>query len=401
MDEASLSRRRALQLSGAVGVGALAGCLSNSDSGAVPSYAQYLAPTENNEITVFYTVLEEREGEGSGNETGSSNQTNRQLQDPLLSSALSPALAIGFLAGFTLGPTGLDALLGTDAGFAFGGETGGNETGGNESDGDTDEAFETKVDEMFLVGDTLVMAGTIDTDEVDELLGETSTGPFGLVPVRYEQSEEMGEYTFYTPELAEDELEGNVTVGDEGENGNLPIAVGAKEVLVGPRAEIERILGAKTGERERASDAFADFEWLLETAGSGDTAVATYGADGVPEDSDEDNESETDTGVDGSGPGGPGVGGGSGANGNESGDAGESLQELSQEPLGVAGSGVFDRSNEEIEVEFAAVFDGELDENDRELVEAEFGTETGDVSFEFDGARMSVTATYSESAIRE
>jgi hypothetical protein len=423
MDEASLSRRRALQLSGAVGVGALAGCLSNSDSGAVPSYAQYLAPTENNEITVFYTVLEEREGEGSGNETGSSNQTNRQLQDPLLSSALSPALAIGFLAGFTLGPTGLDALLGTDAGFAFGGETGGNETGGNESDGDTDEAFETKVDEMFLVGDTLVMAGTIDTDEVDELLGETSTGPFGLIPVRYEQSEEVGDHTFYTPELAEDELDGNVTVGGEGEDGNSPIAVGAEEVLVGPRAEIERILGAKTGERERASDAFADFEWLLETAGSGDTAVATYGADGVPEDSEDGNESGTgpgigspepgEPGVDeggagvGEGDSGPGSGIGSdpgtgGAGGNESGgDFEEPLQELSQQALGVAGSGVIDEDSEEVEAEFAAVFEGELSEDDRELIEEEFGTDAEDVSFEFDGSRMSVTGTYSEAAIDE
>ena len=421
MNEFSLSRRRALQLSGAVGVGALAGCLGGGGGSSVPSYAQYLAPTENDEVTVFYTVLEESVTEDGGNESGSRNQTAEQPQDPLLSGALSPALAIAFFSGFTLGPTGLDALLGTDAGFAFGGETDGNETGGNESEGGTGEEFETEVDEMFLIGDTVVMAGTIDTDEVDELLGETATGPFGFIPLRYEQSGEVGNHALYAPELAVDETDGNVSVGGEGESNGQPVAVGEEEILLGPETEIERILDAKSGERERASDAFADFEWLLETAGSGDTAVATYGADGVPDDSEEGNESGTGPGVDGPGPGEPGVdeggagvgegdsGPGSGVGsdpgtggGNESGgDFEESLQELSQEPLGVAGSGVFDEDSEEVEAEFAAVFEGELSEDDRELIEDEFGTEAEDVSFEFDGSRMSVTGTYSEAVLDE
>jgi len=37
--------------------------------------------------------------------------------------------------------------------------------------------------------------------------------------------------------------------------------------------------------RRRASE---EFEWLLESAGSGDAAFASYGADGIPDDSEDD-----------------------------------------------------------------------------------------------------------------
>jgi hypothetical protein len=398
MDEFPLTRRRTLQLGGAVGLGTLAGCLGgDSAAGSRPAYTQYVAPTDDDELTVFYTAWEET---GTNSEDSGGNQS--QTEDPLFSAATFPFLAVAFLGGFTLGPTGLDVFLGGGFEVTTGGNaTVGSESGGNET-GDDSAEFETEIDEVFIVGETVVLRGSIDTDEVDGILRNPSRGFFGFVPIRYAPSEEtVGDHPLYTAEVAADEVDGEFTVNESDGDDESPVAVGEEEILVGSRETIERILDAKAGERERAAEAFDAVEWLVTTAGSGDSAFLSYGADGLPEEETDESGEENDS------TGGPGPGTG-GAGGNESGSDDAftgAVEELSAEPLGVASSTVIDDGEnfddaEKIDAEFAAVFDEELSEDDREVFEAEFGTEAAEVSAEFDGNRVSMTATYTEDSVQ-
>lgn len=122
------------------------------------------------------------------------------------------------------------------------------------------DATDAGVTELFLANDTVVGTGEIDTDRADEALRSGSTNFLG--ELRFEAVGENGEYTIYQP-----------TMDDP-----ATAAVSESAVVAGDtRADVQTVLAARRGDRQRATEASDALGWLFENAGDGDILVGWRG----------------------------------------------------------------------------------------------------------------------------
>lgn len=337
-----LGRRNFLKVGGVATLTATAGCLGVLDDGDgdgggdVPEYEQYLA-TGDDEVFFAYADfegLEEIEDQSDGDGGGGEGDFG-DLDEPLLAAPMAGIFLLAFGAGFTLASGGLGGLFGDQ----------------EESD------LESRADQVLVVNEVTVVAGDLDTDEIDGRL--TSEQESDFFAVQYEVDEEVDGYTFYAPP----------------EDAEAPVfAVGENElVAASERSGVKSVIDAIGGDG-RATGEFDEFEWLLEAAGDGLIALGGYGPDGFE---------EPDAGSEESG--------------QEQPNPDEALSELDG-ANGVVSSLGF--SDEQADATLAASFD-DLDEDQRGTIESDLESDRVDVSVEFDGGRVTANATYSEDVLDE
>lgn len=335
-----LTRRQALQLGGVATVVAVAGCLGDDDTtGDAPAYAGSV-PAIDDEVVIIYIDIEgldELEDEFDDEDDQLPGDDDEfDEEDPLLVLPLASAFVFLFVAGFAFMGTGLDGLL----------------------DEEQDDEMETSASEMYLANDALVVGGTIDTDEVHDALTDVPEDDF--MAVQYEQVDETGGYAFYEP----------TDGGTE-----RVLAVSDDKILLGDtRAEIDPVVETDAGDREPAVEEYDTFEWLLSTASEAHMAFAGYSPDGF----DEDDPGEFD---------------------EDQLEEDEEFEEF-EGANGIASSLTFGDS--EIDATLAAEFD-DLSDETRADIEELLDTETADLaedySVEFDGDRVTISATYAEDAL--
>ena len=124
-------------------------------------------------------------------------------------------------------------------------------------------AFDTTVEDVIQTPETVVLAGDVQREEIDDQL----TAEPELEFVRQlEQTDEVGDYDVYTP------LEGNeaaIGVGDD--------ALVVVDEVDDPTARLETAIEVSVGDDTRAVEASESLEWLVETAGDGDVVIGQYG----------------------------------------------------------------------------------------------------------------------------
>jgi hypothetical protein len=398
MEHTDLSRRRALQLSSVAGVAALAGCTGILDDGGdggsdgdVPGYATYLAPGADDATLVVFLDIEGLRGIEDDFEDVDANATE-EPEDPLLSLPANGLLILAF-AQFSLSATGLDALVDT-----AGGGNGQNESEDGQGSG---REFETEISQQLLANEATVLVGDIDTAEIEEVLGTTPED--ALFQQAFERVDAVGDYDIYQPVGTSGGGDGsdgdggtgggngdggtgggNGDGGTGGGNGDgvQTVGVSSEEILSGSsREQVERVVEAVGGDRERSFERFDEFEQLLETAGDGQLVFGGHGPEGfgdAVEESESNNESDPTPDPGGTGP------------GNES-DPSADLGEVGTANA-IVSSLNFD--SDSIEAELAASFDEDVPEDVQSEIEAEFGTEAADLSTEFDGNRVTLRASY-------
>ena len=238
-------------------------------AGTLPDYTRWI-PGDGEESIVYADLTVPREyeeqfstlfGEDSLVSEAEDEGGDGEPTDPMIE-PVGGFAAILLIAGFTVDQTGLSGLL--DDGMN--GET------------DAGPAFETTIDEVLITNGALVMSGDIDTAEVDNALTAAVTDEDDemLQTIEYEADGSIGEYDRYRP------LEGSLN----------SIAVGDDAIVMETEADVsalEPVIGAKTGDRDRATETNDDFEWLLSSIEHGHIAVGGY---------DESFEDDTDTGDD-------------------------------------------------------------------------------------------------------
>jgi len=223
-------------------------------------------------------------------------------------------------------------------------------------DSQEESSLDSQATQVLLVNGTLVIIGDMDTDEITGRLTEEPESEF--FGTQYEVGDEIGEYTLYTP------IDGEASVFGVGENELL-----AAEDQNG----IETVVDAIDG-NGRAADEFDELTWLLETAGEGLITYGGYGPDGFEvSDSPGDGDSEPVE------------------------DSDDTLGSLN-DANGVVNS--ISSTEETVDAKLAASFDG-LDDNQRSQIETDFESDQNDVAIEFDGNRMTATATYDEATFEE
>ena len=332
MDSDGLDRRHFLAVSGVGALAATAGCLGFFDdgNGDLPDYGQYIA-AEDDEVFFAYADfegLDELDDEDEEAEDGDFGD----FEEPLLAAPIGGVILLGFGAAFTLAPAGLEDLL--------------------EDEEDSD--LETQADQLLLANDVVVVAGDIDTAEIEETLTDAPEDEF--FAVQYEESDEVDGYTWFTPV-------------DEGSESVF--AVGEDEILAGEeRDSVETIIEAIDGDG-RAAGEFEEFEWLFQRAGDGLISIGGYGPDGFDTTDEQEQGEEIDP---------------------------EDEFEEIDEADGVVSSLSF--TDDEVTATLAASF-GELDDDDRGEVEAELESDRTEVSIEFDDGRVTAEATYREEDLDE
>lgn len=404
MDEPRLDRRRVLAAGGALGLLGLAGCLDVFEDRDLPTYEQYLFPTEAEE-QVFYMyaalgALEDLEddffdpganpgddnsstaGDGSadgsqeqddatgGTETGpeapeGENDTGRAGGDPLLTSPVGSLVSLAFFATFTLNVAGLDWLV--------------------EASDATDH--ESSVEDLLYVNDAVVVTGTLDTAEIDADLRTVPENSF--FQQEYEQVDMRHGHDLYAP-VDRDETDSRARTGGGGQSGAggddgnadgteteaaSVVALDETRLVAGPRPTVERCLAAALGEGERAAATYDSFGWLLSKAESAHLAMGAYGPGGY-----QDPDEEAD---------------------NESAPVKEGTNPLSDlpEPEGIISSLTFTADSKTADAVFGAVLTASLSDDERQEFEAALGTAATDVSYDYDGERATVTGTYDEDAL--
>lgn len=339
----SISRRRALRASCVAGLAALAGCLGDDDDDSngedielpngtngngngnggevgtadVRPYREFVAGDEAGEVTAIYADLVAMESVQAGFEEDLIGDT----EDPLL---LIPALGVQTVLrlSVTLEAVGLGPLLDRDGG-----------------------EFESELEALAVAGQAFIAAGTIEPDEVDDVLREDTED--GLGP--FEPVDDIGEFTLYQLEAG------------DAEN---TLAVSSTEIIsAGTRPPVERAVEAAEGDRQRATEEFAPFEWVLDAVDEHHIALAGHGE--LPTDPDEQ-------------------------------PAFESLADS------VSFAATHRFGTDDVTAEAAAVFESAAALDDvSDGIEASFGSEGEDVALEFDDDRFSVTGTYQPGVIEE
>lgn len=333
--EQTIDRRTALKLGGAATVAAVAGCsnpLSGGGNGSgAGSYSQYLA-AQNNQVFFAYAdfqALEELESEDE-EDGGSGSMPN--LEDPMLAPATGVFL-IAFSAGFQLGALGLGGLLQPDS----------------ESD------LNSSGEEVLIANSALVVAGEMDTEEINSTLTESGDQSF---KTQFEQTGETGGYTLYEP--AED--------SSSGSNASV-VAVNDSELISAQnQSGVEAVIDAIDGSG-RAADEFDEFSWLLDNGGNGVLALGGYGPDGYS------------------------------SPGSDSGGSGSDTQfEFINNSGGFVGSMTFDGDNLNSVV---AASSDQITEDNQGSIESEFQSDRTEVSVDFKGnGRLVAEATYSRDVLQ-
>jgi hypothetical protein len=306
---------------------------STGREAALPTYTEYLGPATDEETSVVYVDIATVWGRDEEFDTDEDSDVSDL--DPVLGGSLRGMGVLIFAARLAFGSFGLAGLL----------------------DSDEHEAFETDVSEVFLADDAFVCRGTVDRDELDEHL-QTPGG--GLLASEYEQVGETDGYTIYAS------LDDGQSVGIGGTDMDT-VAVGSDEFIVSGAAGVDRVIETLGGERERATDAFEPFEWLLSTMGGASSVIAGYG------------------------PGGFEVG-------TENEFVEENLPAL-QDATGLATSLSFETDT--VETTTAAVFDDPVSETQRADIEAMAGDDASDHSCTVDGSRVVISASYDVEHISE
>lgn len=333
MDQ-DINRRTALKLGGAATVAAVAGCSNplggDDDSSGAGSYSQYLT-VENNQVFFAYAdfqALEELEEE---NEDGGGSSEMPSLEEPMLAPATGVFL-IAFSAGFQLGALGLSGLLQTDS----------------ESD------LNSSGEEVLVANSALVVAGEMDTEEINSTLTESGDQSFNT---QFEQTGETGGYTLYEP------------ASDSSSGSNSVVAVNDSELISAQsQGGVEAVIDAIDGSG-RAVDEFDEFSWLLDNGGNGAIALGGYGPDGY------------------SSPG----------SDSDGGDSSTSFEFLNNSG-GFVGSMTFDGDN--INSVLAASSE-DITEDQQSSIESEFQSDRTEVSIDFRGnGRLVAEATYSRDVLQ-
>lgn len=344
-----VSRRRLLQLGGAAGLAATAGCsgiLGDDGDTDVPEYASYVTVTEaedtdGEQAFAAYLDIAALNALPDSDQSAGGGQNDDLPEDPMLALPLSGAFLIAFLGAFTLSPLGFGSVFDDTS----------------ESDG------ETPVDEMLLSGSGLVLLGEFDTEALDEQL--TSQNDNTLAPT-LEQIDETGGYTIYGSASTE-----------SGSGNQTRYAVSAEEIFVGKQTELDRLISLAGGDRDPAHESFEKFGWLLSQAGHGDIAFSAYAPD-----QNLSNVGSTDE------------------NSSSGTQGGLAEFDAFESATGAASSLTFDDSGETLTAQFALTGE-DFSGGAREEIESTLGNRTSDASVEFDDNRVTAEATYEKGALEE
>ncbi len=327
MTDSQLSRRRVLQLSGVTATVAVAGCLGgNGDTGGV--YDSYVSAVDG-EVTAIYmdvATLSELDDEDPDGGDGFEDE-------PLIDVPTAGLFSLFFIAGFSLENAGLGGLL----------------------DDDANEMYDTEVDEVLLTGETIVITGSIETDEITERIEQEAN-------VEHEQTDEISGFTVYEADDDEDEdgfgmaVESTVAVGDD------------ELILSEQRDDVERVIETIDGDRTAAVDEYDDFEWLRSVIEESNIALAGYVEEGTMEEEDDEFEDEEML---------PG-------------------DEVIDQAVGfAAGLGI---TEDEVTADAGLVF-AEVDDELEGKIEGEFSTDRTEVDFDFDDDRVTISATFDQDEI--
>lgn len=243
MNEPKFGRRRALQVGGATGLAALAGCAGLfGGGGGTPGYADYV-PGSSEQVGVSYVDIEAlNKFEEDSNSTDSGSQLG-DIEDPLLALSAASVFAAG-LSAFVFQGTGLEPIA-------------------NVSNDDS-SGFETEVDEIISSNDAFVLSGDVSTDEIVDQLTTASDSQFAT---QYERTGENGGFELY-------QGTGETT----GEEGPPTIAVSGGDIVAADAPEpVNRVVETLAGERTRAVDEYDTFEWVLSNAGDHQILTAGHG----------------------------------------------------------------------------------------------------------------------------
>lgn len=357
----ALDRRTLLKLTGATAAASttgLAGCLDTvglggdeGTGGNYPSYEGWLTPVDETIEFAFleWAALEEFDdfedetddlvasdaADDDSDDSGDSDLVDEE--DPMLQAPAVGAVLVAISVEFGLWGTGLAGIATTN----------------DDTDRQTAVDFETTIDELLLVNNGIVLVGDVDTAEIVEKVTSEPEDEYAM-KTSYERTDEYGGYEIYEP------------VGDEDRFGSSPdnaIAVGDDAIVFSDGTEataaaddVRTLLAVREGDGDRATDALAEFGWLLETAGDGQMVFGSYG------DTEDDSTADPE----------------------------EAAESEFQNAIGLVSSLSI---GNEVTGEFAAVFETIDDETEANL-EAELGTSAKDVSIEVDGDRVSASATW-------
>lgn len=210
------------------------------DDGFAFAYAEFdiTAETEDDDIRLLPFLLPAPSDDGNERPVELPDGALGSREDPLLSFPVDTGGWVLAGAHFAFWGAGLRSLV----------ERGQSET----------------VEQLLAVGDVAVGTGEFDTDALDRRLRSDSGSEFGSA---YERVEDTGAFRFYERTETEASLD-NVDA----------VALGEDRVVIGPdRDAVERVLETTRGERSRAVDSSDAFDWLVETAGDGNSAVGWHG----------------------------------------------------------------------------------------------------------------------------
>ena len=253
MSDRSLSRRRALQLGAASVVPSLAGCLGD-DSGR-PWYAAWLPAGDGLAIAAVDLTRPADSEDG-----------------PSLLPAVVPGGGDQPTSGreFELDISGLENV--TDPLVAFPLEVGARRVGFSTLGLavadlfpviDRPEEFTSELRRLLVLNTTIVAAGTVDREEIDQRL----TGVPAPFAAAYERTGSIaGDYDRYEPTETPERIDRVPT-----------IAVSSEAVVVGFDGDrLRRVIETKTGDRRSAND--DRLAWLLKRVGTGDVLAGTIGS---------------------------------------------------------------------------------------------------------------------------
>jgi hypothetical protein len=333
----SLNRRRFLALAATSTATALAGC---SGSRSDPSYAEWIPASDGRILTAYLdlTLTEKTSNidpilplvvpptdEPEPGELVPDLSSLDRIEDPLLRFPLQTGGRIAGLSTLSLAFAGLGDLIDLE-----------NPTRG--------------VTELFVANDTVIGTGDIDVSNADEALRSGTSGPFG--ENEFEVVGEGDGYTHYEPTA---DISGAVAVGESA-------------VLVADTgAAVRTAIDAKNGSHGRAVEENDVFDWLFDTAGTGDVAVGWIGPIQLGEFywGSQDPTLPTD---------------------------------IVSRQDSVAASVTFSPGSGEATAEFALRRDG-LARARVDRMEGQLGTSSDDTSLSVENDRMSATGTYAEDAL--
>ncbi len=161
--------------------------------------------------------------------------------DPMIAIPSDGLLGLYLSAGFELAQYGLGGVL------------------------DADE-FESSVEKLLRVNDALVVAGSMEPEEIGDRL---TAEPEATFVTQLERTDEIAGYDVFTP--VEDDVDEAVAVASDA----IVIGGGEDGEQAATRAILERTIAAAGGD-DRATDESEPVRWLVATAGHGDVAVGQY-----------------------------------------------------------------------------------------------------------------------------